>query len=81
MGLDKRDHGSLSLWATDCVEHVLPCFEEKHPKDDRPRNAVEAFDGGGALLPVGPGGLHPARRVGGPVSGAVGARLVRLHDV
>jgi hypothetical protein len=42
MGLDKRDHGSLSLWAADCAEHVLPCFEEERPKDDRPRNAVEA---------------------------------------
>jgi hypothetical protein len=42
MGLDKRDHGSLSLWPADCAEHVLPCFEEERPKDDRPRNAVEA---------------------------------------
>jgi len=42
MRLDKRDHRSLVLWATDCVEHVLPYFEEKHPKDDRPRDAVEA---------------------------------------
>ena len=30
------------LWATDCAEHVLPYFEKKHPKDDRPRKAVEA---------------------------------------
>ena len=42
MGLDKRDHRSLVLWATDCAEHVLPYFEEKYPKDNRPRNAVEA---------------------------------------
>jgi immunity protein 5 of polymorphic toxin system len=42
MGLDKRNHGSLSLWAADCTEHVLPCFEEERPKDDQPRNAVEA---------------------------------------
>jgi len=41
MGLDKRDHGSLSLRPADCAEHVLPCFEER-PRDDRPRNAVEA---------------------------------------
>ena len=32
----------MVLWATDCAEHVLPYFEEKYPKDDRPRNAVEA---------------------------------------
>lgn len=32
----------MVLWATDCAEHVLPYFEEKYPKDDRPRNALEA---------------------------------------
>ena len=37
-----RDHRSLVLWATDCAEHVLPYFEEKYPKDNRPRNALEA---------------------------------------
>lgn len=42
MRLDKQDHRSLVLWATDCAEHVLPYFEEKYPEDDRPRNAVEA---------------------------------------
>jgi hypothetical protein len=42
MRLDKRDHRSLVLWATDCAEHVLPYFEEKHPKDNRPRDALEA---------------------------------------
>jgi len=42
MGLDKGDHRSLALWAADCAEHVLPYFEEKYPKDDRPRKAVEA---------------------------------------
>jgi len=42
MRLDKGDHKSLVLWATDCAEHVLPYFEEPYPKDNRPRNAVEA---------------------------------------
>ena len=42
MTLDKRDHRSLTLWATDCAEHVLPYLEEQYPKDDRPRNAIEA---------------------------------------
>jgi len=37
-----RDHRSLVLWATDCAEHVLPYFEGKYPKDNRPRDAVEA---------------------------------------
>ena len=42
MKLDKQDHKSLVLWATDCAEHVLPFFEEQHPNDPRPRKAVEA---------------------------------------
>ena len=42
MRLEERDHRSLVLWATECAEHVLPYFEEKYPKDNRPRNAVEA---------------------------------------
>jgi hypothetical protein len=42
MRLDKPDHRSLALWATECAEHVLPYFEEKHPKDNRPRDALEA---------------------------------------
>lgn len=40
--LDEQDHRSMVLWAADCAEHVLPSFEEKHPKDDRPRKALEA---------------------------------------
>ncbi len=32
----------LAQWASDCVERVLPLFEERHPEDDRPRKAVEA---------------------------------------
>ena len=42
MRLDKQDHRSLVLWATECVEHVLPYFEQNYPKDNRPRNALEA---------------------------------------
>lgn len=42
MSLDKQGHRSLVLWATDCAERVLPCFEERYPKDNRPRQAVEA---------------------------------------
>lgn len=40
--LSKRDHRSSVLWAADCAEHVLPYFEEKYPKDNRPRKAIEA---------------------------------------
>lgn len=32
----------LALWAADCAEHVLPQFEQAHPRDVRPRAAVEA---------------------------------------
>ncbi len=40
--VNKQDHRILVLWATDCAEHVLPYFEENHPKDNRPRKAIEA---------------------------------------
>ena len=40
--LSKQDHRALVLWAADCAERVLPYFEEKHPKDDRPWKAIEA---------------------------------------
>jgi hypothetical protein len=39
---DKQEQRSLALWAADCAEHVLPFFEEKHPRDDRPRKAIAA---------------------------------------
>ena len=37
-----HDQRKLALWAAVCAEHVLPYFEEKYPKDDRPRKAIEA---------------------------------------
>lgn len=40
--VSKRDHRTLAIWAADCAEHVLPYFEEKYPKDNRPRKAIEA---------------------------------------
>ncbi len=36
------DHKTLAVWAVDCVERVMPYFEEKYPQDQRPRNAIEA---------------------------------------
>ncbi len=42
MKLDQSDHQALVLWATDCAERVLPYFEEKFPKDDRPKQAIAA---------------------------------------
>ena len=40
--LSKADKKIVVLWATDCAEHVLPFFEEACPKDNRPRDAIEA---------------------------------------
>jgi hypothetical protein len=42
MKVDRGDQRSLALWAAGCAGHVLRCFEEAYPQDDRPRNAVEA---------------------------------------
>jgi len=33
---------NLRLFAADCAEHVLPIFEKKYPKDNRPRLAIQA---------------------------------------
>jgi hypothetical protein len=37
-----QDHRLLALWAADCAEHVLPYFQDKCSRDDRPRKAIEA---------------------------------------
>ena len=39
----KTDHKTLAAWAIDCVERVMPYFEEKYPEDHRPRNAIEVL--------------------------------------
>ena len=39
----KTDHKILAVWAVYCAEHVLPYFEEKYPKDHRPRKAIETL--------------------------------------
>jgi len=31
----KTDHKTLAVWAVDCVERVMPYFEEKYPEDHR----------------------------------------------
>ncbi len=38
----KTDHKTLAIWAIDCVERVLPNFEQKYPEDNRPRKAIDA---------------------------------------
>jgi len=39
----KTDHRTLAIWAVDCVERVMPYFEEAHPEDPRPRKAIETL--------------------------------------
>jgi len=36
----QSDKRTLAVWAIDCVKRVLPYFETKFPRDDRPRNAI-----------------------------------------
>lgn len=40
--LSLQRHHLLAAWAADCAEHVLPLFNNQHPKDNRPRKAIEA---------------------------------------
>jgi hypothetical protein len=39
---NRQEQKSLASWAADCAERVLPFFEKKYPKDERPRKAIEA---------------------------------------
>jgi len=38
----ETDRKTLAIWACDCVERVLALFEDSHPEDERPRQAIEA---------------------------------------
>ena len=40
--LTDKHHHLLALWAAVCAEHVLHIFESACPKDNRPRQAIEA---------------------------------------
>lgn len=40
--LSDKTHQALVLWAAECAEHVLPLFEDRHPDDLRPGEAIEA---------------------------------------
>jgi hypothetical protein len=39
--LQDADHHLLAVWAADCAQHVLHCFEQVQPTDERPRRAIE----------------------------------------
>lgn len=38
--LTDEHHHLLAEWALSCAEHVLPLFEDLHPEDRRPREAI-----------------------------------------
>jgi hypothetical protein len=42
--IGKTDHKTLAVWAIDCAQRVIPFFEEKYPKDRRPRKAIETLN-------------------------------------
>ncbi|MGP0583550.1 putative immunity protein [Paenibacillus timonensis] len=39
---EQTDQRILALWAADCAERVLACFEAERSGDQRPRKAIEA---------------------------------------
>jgi hypothetical protein len=41
--VEKTDHKTLAVWAVDCVERIMPYFEEEFPQDKRPRKAIETL--------------------------------------
>lgn len=41
--VEETDKKILALWAIDCAKRVLPYFEEKYPKGNRPRVALETL--------------------------------------
>lgn len=38
--LPEEHHSTIRVLAADYAERVLPLYEERHPKDDRPRKAI-----------------------------------------
>ncbi|MCW4013367.1 MAG: hypothetical protein NWF07_10315 [Candidatus Bathyarchaeota archaeon] len=41
--IEDVDQKTLAAWAIDCTERVMHYYEEKHPDDTRPRNALETL--------------------------------------
>src|SRR6266567_1938456 len=39
----QTDQKRLAIWAIECVERVMPYFEDTYPQDYRPRNALETL--------------------------------------
>lgn len=38
---DKQDQRLMAIWAVECAARVLPFFENAHPNDSRPREALD----------------------------------------
>ena len=38
--VEQTDQKTLAIWARDCAERSLPYFEQAHPDDPRPRQAL-----------------------------------------
>ena len=41
--VEETDKKTLALWAVDCVERVMPYFEDRYPDDHRPRKAIQVL--------------------------------------
>jgi immunity protein 5 of polymorphic toxin system len=41
--VSETDQKTLAVWAIECVERVMRFFEEAHPQDHRPRQAIETL--------------------------------------
>ena len=39
----KTNHRTLAIWAVDCVERIISYFQDKYPKDHRPRTALKVL--------------------------------------
>ena len=61
--IEKQKHRTLVHWTIECAEHILPIFEDKHPQDKRPREAVKAAKAwahGQIKMPVAKKAAHAA---------------------
>jgi len=38
--VEKSSHKTLTAWVIDCVERILPYFDEAYPEDHRPQQAI-----------------------------------------
>ena len=56
--IEKQKHRTLVLWAIDCGEHILPVFEEKHPREAV--EAAKAWARGTIKMPVAKKAAHAA---------------------